>query len=57
MAGKKIEEGEMDFNVEGEENDLDESIGEAIDLAKDLDIDLAFLNETNPESDEVDSEA
>jgi hypothetical protein len=55
MAGKKLEEGEMAFNVEVEEKELDESIGEAIDLAKDLELDLAFLNETD-ETDKIDSE-
>ncbi|MFL5783315.1 MAG: SMC-Scp complex subunit ScpB [Bacteriovoracaceae bacterium] len=55
IAGKKLEEGEMDFNVEGEEKELDESIGEAIDLAKDLDLDLAFLNETD-DTDKLDTE-
>lgn len=45
-SGNKLEEGEMDFTVEGEENDLDLSIAEAITSAKDLDIDLAFLNDT-----------
>lgn len=44
INGTKIEEGEMEFSVDTEA--LDESIGEAIDKAKDLDIDLGFLNET-----------
>lgn len=44
-GGNKLEEGEMDFAVEGEEENLDLSIGEAITKAKDLDIDLAFLND------------
>ncbi|MES2528909.1 MAG: SMC-Scp complex subunit ScpB [Bdellovibrionota bacterium] len=47
INGTKIEEGEMDFAVEEEENNLDLSIGEAIDKARDLDIDLAFLNDAN----------
>jgi segregation and condensation protein B len=55
IAGNKLEEGEMDFAVEGEEENLDASINEAIIQAKDLDIDLAFLNDTD-ESNEVDSE-
>lgn len=54
MAGNKIEEGEMEFAVDTET--LDESIGEAITLAKDLDLDLTFLNDV-PETDGIDSEA
>ncbi len=55
INGTKIEEGEMDFAVENEENNLDLSIGEAIDKARDLDIDLAFLNDVN-EVDQTDTE-
>ncbi len=47
IAGKKLEEGEMEFAVDGEEENLDTSINEAITQAKDLDIDLAFLNDTS----------
>ncbi len=56
VAGEKLEEGEMEFAVDGEEENLDASIGEAIEKARDLDIDLAFLNETS-EADHTDSEA
>ncbi len=55
VAGDKLEEGEMDFAVDGEEENLDLSIGEAIEKARDLDIDLAFLNDS-PENGEIDSE-
>ena len=50
IAGKKLEEGEMEFEVESEEETLDESIAEAVTRARDLDIDLAFLND-GPEGD------
>lgn len=50
IAGNKLEEGEMEFAVEEEEETLDFSIGEAIDKAKDLDIDLAFLNDITENS-------
>ena len=55
INGTKIEEGEMDFAVEDEENNLDHSIGEAIDKARDLDIDLAFLSEI-VETDQADKQ-
>ena len=55
-AGNKIEDGEMDFAVDSEEDNLESSITEAITQAKDLDIDLAFLNDV-PEGEEIDSEA
>ena len=55
-AGNKLEEGEMDFAVDGEEESLDLSIGEAINKAKDLDIDLAFLNDDVSDSDASRSE-
>lgn len=56
IAGNKIEEGEMEFAVDGEEENLDLSIDEAITKAKDLDIDLAFLNDIS-DTDKIDSEA
>lgn len=56
MAGNKLEEGEMEFAVDGEEENLDLSIGEAIDKARDLDIDLAFLNDVS-DAEKIDSEA
>lgn len=55
-AGNKIEEGEMDFAVDSEEENLDASITEAITQAKDLDIDLAFLNDV-ADIEKMDSDA
>lgn len=45
LTGEKLEEGEMDFDVDGDINNLDHSIDEAITKGKDFDLDLAFLNE------------
>lgn len=45
LTGEKLEEGEMDFDVDGDINNLDLSIDEAITKGKDFDLDLAFLNE------------
>ena len=47
LTGEKLEEGEMEFEVEGEINNLDMSIDETINLGKDFDLDLAFLNEVS----------
>lgn len=47
LTGDKITEGEMDFNVDGDINNLDLSIDEAILKGKDFDLDLAFLNEVS----------
>ncbi len=55
INGSKLEEGEMEFSVDT--GNLDESIGEAIDKAKDLDIDLAFLNDEIQDTDQTDTEA
>ncbi len=55
-GGNKIEDGEMDFAVGSEEENLDISIGEAITKAKDLDIDLTFLNDIQ-DSEQTDTEA
>jgi segregation and condensation protein B len=56
VAGDKLEEGEMDFAVDSEEENLEASIGEAIHKARDLDIDLAFLNDSI-EVNQTDTEA
>lgn len=56
ISGKKLEEGEMDFAVDTEEENLEDSISEAIEVAKDFDLDLAFLNEI-PSADETETEA
>lgn len=56
LTGEKLEEGEMDFAVDGEINNLDFSIDEAINKGKDFGLDLAFLNEvsvSHPETDDV----
>lgn len=47
LTGEKITEGEMDFDVDGDINNLDLSIDEAILKGKDFDLDLAFLNEVS----------
>ena len=47
LTGEKLEEGEMDFNVDGDINNLDLSIDEAITKGKDFDLDLSFLNEVS----------
>ena len=47
LTGEKLEEGEMEFQVDGEIKDLDLTIGLAINQAKDFDLDLAFLNEVS----------
>ncbi len=56
IGGTKIEEGEMEFAVGSEEENLDASIGDAILKARDLDIDLAFLND-RANADQTDTEA
>src|SRR5665647_2481276 len=47
LTGEKLEEGEMAFEVEGEIDNLDLSIDEAILKGKDFDLDLTFLNEVS----------
>lgn len=47
LTGEKLTEGEMDFNVDGNINNLDLSIDEAILKGKDFDLDLGFLNEVS----------
>lgn len=44
LTGEKLPEGEMDFNVAGEIDNLDFSIDETIVKGKDFDLDLSFLN-------------
>ena len=53
LTGEKLEEGEMEFEVDGEINNLDMSIDDAITLGKDFDLDLAFLNEVPEEKNEI----
>jgi segregation and condensation protein B len=49
LTGEKLEEGEMDFQVDGEINNLDLSVDLAIMKGKDFDLDLSFLNEVSEE--------
>jgi segregation and condensation protein B len=49
LTGEKLEEGEMDFQVDGEINNLDLSVDLAITKGKDFDLDLSFLNEVSDE--------
>lgn len=56
LTGEKITEGEMDFDVDGDINNLDLSIDEAISKGKDFDLDLAFLNEVSVPVIEIEGE-
>ena len=47
LTGEKITEGEMEFDVDNDIDNLDLSIDEAIVKGKDFDLDLAFLNEVS----------
>ena len=49
LTGEKLEEGEMEFQVDGEINNLDMSVDLAILKGKDFDLDLSFLNEVSEE--------
>ena len=49
LTGEKLEDGEMDFQVDGEINNLDLSVDLAIMKGKDFDLDLSFLNEVSEE--------
>jgi segregation and condensation protein B len=56
LTGEKITAGEMDFDVDGDINNLDLSIDEAITKGKDFDLDLAFLNEVSVPVIEIEGE-
>ena len=56
LTGEKLEEGEMEFDVDSDINNLDMSIDEAIVKGKDFDLDLAFLNEVSVPSIETSDE-
>jgi segregation and condensation protein B len=56
LTGEKLAEGEMDFDVDGDINNLDLSIDEAIVKGKDFDLDLAFLNEVSVTDTETESD-
>ncbi len=45
LTGEKLEEGEMNFEMDGELDNLDMSVDSAIAQGKDFDLDLSFLNE------------
>jgi segregation and condensation protein B len=49
LTGTKLEDTEMDFQVDGEINNLDLSVDLAIMKGKDFDLDLSFLNEVSEE--------
>ncbi|HXH74039.1 MAG TPA: SMC-Scp complex subunit ScpB [Bacteriovoracaceae bacterium] len=56
LTGEKLEDGEMEFEVEGEIDNLESSIDEAVTKGKDFGLDLGFLNEVSlpdNESDDV----
>jgi hypothetical protein len=56
LTGQKLEDGEMDFHVDGEINNLDLSVDLAIMKGKDFDLDLSFLNEVSEEQIETSDE-
>lgn len=56
LTGDKLEEGEMDFNVDSDISNLDLSIDQAILKGKDFDLDLAFLNEVSVSATETSDE-
>ena len=47
LTGEKLVDGEMEFNVDPNIDNLDLSIDEAIMKGKDFDLDLSFLNEVS----------
>lgn len=51
LTGEKLQEGEMDFEMEGELDHLDMSVDSAITQGKDFDLDLSFLNEVPADED------
>ena len=53
LTGEKLQEGEMDFDVDNDISNLDSSIVGAIQKGKDFDLDLAFLNEVSVTKDET----
>ncbi|MFP5385914.1 MAG: SMC-Scp complex subunit ScpB [Bacteriovoracia bacterium] len=57
LTGEKITEGEMDFDVDSNIDNLDLSINEAILMGKDFGLDLAFLNEVSVPAIETEGES
>ncbi len=53
LTGEKLDDTEMEFDVDGDEETLDETIDEAINKGKDLDLDLSFLTDVNTEHNET----
>jgi len=47
LTGEKLEEGEMDFDLGQDIDDLDQSLETAITKGKEFDLDLSFLNEVS----------
>jgi hypothetical protein len=57
LTGEKLEEGEMEVDLDGEISSLDLSVDLAIMKGKDFDLDLSFLNEvTTPNNFETSDE-
>jgi segregation and condensation protein B len=52
LTGEKLQDGEMDFEVDSEIDNLDMSVDQAIMKGKDFDLDLSFLNEVSEEQEE-----
>jgi len=56
LTGEKLEEEELDFEIDGEINNLDLSVDLAIMKGKDFDLDLSFLNEVSEEQNHLSGE-
>ena len=52
LTGEKLQDGEMDFEVESEIDNLDMSVDQAIMKGKDFDLDLSFLNGVSEDQEE-----
>jgi segregation and condensation protein B len=52
LTGEKLQDGEMDFEVESEIDNLDTTVDQAIMQGKDFDLDLSFLNEVSEDQEE-----
>ena len=55
LTGEKLSEGEMDFEMSSEIDNLDDSLDQAIQKGKDFDLDLSFLNEVSEPEEEKNS--
>jgi len=56
LTGEKLTEEELDFEIDGEINNLDLSVDLAITKGKDFDLDLSFLNEVSEEQNHLSDE-